>query len=50
MVDTKTASLTVLGGALAGTRCVLPDEGTVTVGSSAGSTLRLDQPAPTTPA
>jgi hypothetical protein len=38
----KTASLTVLGGAFAGTRCALPDSGTVTIGSAEGSTLRLD--------
>src|SRR5512137_637973 len=44
MVDTKTASLTVLGGPLAGTRCVLPDAGTLTLGSSAGSGLGLDLP------
>jgi hypothetical protein len=40
----KTASLTVLGGAFAGTRCALPDSGTVTIGSAEGSTLRLDLP------
>jgi hypothetical protein len=41
----KTASLTVmLGGPFAGTRCVLPESGTVTVGSAEGSTLRLDLP------
>ncbi|HEX9190245.1 MAG TPA: FHA domain-containing protein, partial [Vicinamibacteria bacterium] len=45
MADTKTASLTVLGGPLAGTRCVLPDRGSVTVGSDAGSTLLLDLPS-----
>jgi hypothetical protein len=38
MADTKAASLTVLGGPLAGTRCVLPESGSVTVGSDAGST------------
>ena len=42
MADTKAASLTVLGGPLAGTRCVLPESGSVTVGSDAGSTLYLD--------
>src|SRR5512134_172920 len=40
----KTASLTVLGGPFAGTRCALPESGTVTVGSAEGSTLRLDLP------
>jgi hypothetical protein len=40
----KTASLTVLGGPFAGTRCALPESGTVTVGSGEGSTLRLDLP------
>ena len=44
MADTKTASLTVLGGPLAGTRCVLPGSGTVTLGSAPGSGLRLDLP------
>jgi hypothetical protein len=40
----KTASLTVLGGPFAGTRCVLPESGTVTVGSALDSTLQLDLP------
>ncbi len=40
----KTASLTVLGGPLAGTRCVLPESGSVTIGSAPGSILRLDLP------
>jgi hypothetical protein len=40
----KTASLTVLGGPLAGTRCVLPESGTVTIGSAPDSTLPLDLP------
>src|SRR5512139_2153462 len=40
----KTACLVVLGGPLTGTRCVLPESGTVTVGSAEGSTLRLDLP------
>ena len=40
----KTASLTVLGGPFAGTRCALPESGTLTVGSAEGSTLRLDLP------
>ncbi len=40
----KTASLTVLGGPLAGTRCVLPETGTVTIGSAPDSTLQLDLP------
>ena len=31
MADTKAASLTVLGGPLAGARCVLPEGGRVTV-------------------
>ena len=44
MTDTKTASLTVLGGPLAGRRCALPESGTVTVGSSPGSVLVLDLP------
>ena len=43
MVEKK-ASLTVLGGPLAGLRCVLPDSGIVTIGSASGSTLRLDTP------
>jgi hypothetical protein len=45
MSDTKNASLTVLGGPLAGTNCPLPEEGTVTIGSAPGSTLYLDLPA-----
>lgn len=45
MADTKTASLTVLGGSLAGARCVLPESGAVTVGSEVGATLRLDLPS-----
>ena len=45
MADSKTASLTVLGGPLAGTQCVLPDSGTLTIGSSPDSTLYLDLPA-----
>ena len=45
MADTKSASLTVLGGPLAGARCVLPESGAVTVGSEVGSTLRLDLPS-----
>jgi hypothetical protein len=40
----KTASLTVLGGPLAGQRCVLPESGTVTIGSAAGSLMQLDLP------
>ncbi len=40
----KTASLTVLGGPLAGTRCVLPESGSVTIGSAPGSILHLDLP------
>src|SRR5512144_491292 len=44
MADAKKASLTVLGGPLAGARCVLPDGGIVSVGSAEGSTLRLDLP------
>src|SRR5512136_1089453 len=40
----KTASLTVLGGPLAGARCVLPESGTVTIGSAPGSTLQIDLP------
>ena len=44
MAETKSASLTVLGGPLAGTRCVLPESGTVTLGSAPGSGLRLDLP------
>ncbi len=40
----KAASLTVLGGPFAGTRCVLPESGTVTIGSAPGSLLRLDLP------
>ena len=44
MAETKSAALTVLGGPFAGTRCVLPESGTVTLGSAPGSTLRLDLP------
>ncbi len=44
MAETKSAALTVLGGPLAGARCVLPESGTVTLGSAPGSTLRLDLP------
>ena len=44
MAETTSASLTVLGGPLAGTRCVLPESGTVTLGSAPGSNLRLDLP------
>jgi pSer/pThr/pTyr-binding forkhead associated (FHA) protein len=42
MADNKTASLTVLGGPLAGTQTDLPDKGTLTIGSSPDSTLYLD--------
>ncbi len=45
MADIKTASLTVLGGPLAGTQCELPESGTLTIGSSPGSSLYLDLPA-----
>ncbi len=45
MAETKTASLTVLGGPLAGAQCTLPENGTLTIGSSPGSTLHLDLPA-----
>ena len=44
MAETKSASLTVLGGPLAGTRCVLPESGTVTLGSAPGSGLCVDLP------
>jgi pSer/pThr/pTyr-binding forkhead associated (FHA) protein/xanthosine utilization system XapX-like protein len=44
MAETNSASLTVLGGPFAGTRCVLPESGTVTLGSAPGSDLRLDLP------
>jgi len=44
MAEGKTASLTVLGGPLAGTQCPLPEGGTLTVGSSPGSSLQLDLP------
>jgi hypothetical protein len=40
----KTASLTVLGGPFAGTRCALPESGSVTIGSAPGSTLQIDLP------
>ena len=42
MVDNKTASLTVLGGPLAGAQCELPESGTLTIGSSPDSSLYLD--------
>ena len=42
MADNKTASLTVLGGPLAGAQCELPESGTLTIGSSPDSTLYLD--------
>jgi len=45
MADNKTASLTVLGGPLAGTQADLPESGTLTIGSSAESSLYLDLPA-----
>ena len=45
MADSKTASLTVLGGPLAGAQCALPESGTLTIGSSPGSSLYLDLPA-----
>jgi hypothetical protein len=39
----KTASLVVmLGGPFVGARCALPENGTVTIGSADGSTLRLE--------
>src|SRR6185295_1973400 len=44
MAETKTPSLTVLGGPLAGTQCQLPEDGTFTIGSAAGSSLYLDLP------
>lgn len=42
MADNNTASLTVLGGPLAGTQCALPQSGTLTIGSSPDSSLYLD--------
>ena len=45
MSEAKTASLTVLGGPLAGLRQVLPESGTLTIGSSPGSGLQLDLPS-----
>jgi len=45
MADNKTASLTVLGGPLAGTQSELPESGTLTIGSSPDSSLYLDLPA-----
>ncbi len=44
MTEAKTASLTVLGGPLAGAVCTLPDAGTVTIGSAEGSGLHLPLP------
>jgi pSer/pThr/pTyr-binding forkhead associated (FHA) protein len=45
MSEEKAASLTVLGGPLAGLRQVLPESGTLTIGSSPGSGLQLDLPS-----
>jgi hypothetical protein len=45
MSEAKAASLTVLGGPLAGLRQVLPESGTLTIGSSPGSGLQLDLPS-----
>jgi pSer/pThr/pTyr-binding forkhead associated (FHA) protein len=45
MADNKTATLTVLGGPLAGTQSELPESGTLTIGSSPDSSLYLDLPA-----
>jgi FHA domain len=44
MAESKTPSLTVLGGPLAGTQCSLPKDGTFTIGSAPGSSLYLDLP------
>src|SRR3990172_7212095 len=44
MAETKKPSLTVLGGALAGLRFILPDEGVVTIGSAEDSSFRLELP------
>jgi hypothetical protein len=44
MAESKTPSLTVLGGPLAGTQCSLPQDGTFTIGSAPGSSLYLDLP------
>jgi hypothetical protein len=44
MAEAKKSSLTVLGGPLAGARCVLPDSGVVTLGSDEGSSLVLALP------
>jgi len=44
MAESKTPSLTVLGGPLAGTQCALPEDGTFTIGSAPGSSLYLDLP------
>jgi hypothetical protein len=44
MAESKTPSLTVLGGPLAGTQCSLPEDGTFTIGSAPGSSLYLDLP------
>jgi hypothetical protein len=43
MAEVKKASLTVLGGPLAGTRTLLPDDAEVTVGSSEECALCLEQ-------
>jgi pSer/pThr/pTyr-binding forkhead associated (FHA) protein len=44
MAESKTPSLTVLGGQLAGTQCSPPGDGTFTIGSEPGSSLYLDLP------
>lgn len=45
MAEAKKASLTVLGGPLAGTRTLLPDDAEVTIGSSEECALCLEQPS-----
>ena len=45
MADAKKASLTVLGGTLAGVQSALPHDGVVTIGSAADCTFQLDTPS-----
>ena len=45
MAEAKKASLTVLGGSLAGASAELPDDGVVILGSAPDCTFHLDAPS-----
>ena len=45
MADAKQASLTVLGGPLAGSHIPLPDDGVITIGAAADCSFQLSTPS-----